>query len=205
MFVNREEPSKVCQHSFLYPIVSVWSRKPCLSNICFSNFSWKNFSWQLPSSPWTSQATIPTVPFSWRWYLRWGFQSLWWVNNFLGSFPICAYASSFVSVVSHSLSPPWSIACQAHLSMEFSRQENWRRLTFSSPGDFSDPGIKPASPVSPACQADSLPLSKLLLDFLVNLSHVNICLDQPKQPRSVEEDFFLLNTLKQNCSRGVWT
>ena len=30
--------------------------------------------------------------------------------------------------------------------MEFSRQEYWSMLSFSSPGDLPDPGIKPASP-----------------------------------------------------------
>ena len=33
--------------------------------------------------------------------------------------------------------------------MEFSRQEYWSRLPFSVPGDLLDPGIKPASVVSP--------------------------------------------------------
>ena len=42
------------------------------------------------------------------------------------------------------------------LSMEFSRQEYWSRLPFSSPGDLPDPEIKPRSP---ALQADSLRLS----------------------------------------------
>ena len=42
----------------------------------------------------------------------------------------------------------WTIACQAPLSMGFSRQECWRGLPFSSPGDLLDPGIKPASLVS---------------------------------------------------------
>ena len=47
---------------------------------------------------------------------------------------------------------PWTIACQASLSMEFSRQEYWSGVP--SPGDHPDPGIKPRSP---ALQADSLP------------------------------------------------
>ena len=53
----------------------------------------------------------------------------------------------------------WSIARHAPLSMGFSRQEYWSGLPFPAPGDLSDPGIKPKSPVSPALQADSLPLS----------------------------------------------
>ena len=42
------------------------------------------------------------------------------------------------------------VACQAPLSMRFSRQEYWSRLPFPSPGDIPDPGIKPMSPASPA-------------------------------------------------------
>ena len=48
---------------------------------------------------------------------------------------------------------PWTIAYQAPLSMEFSRQEYWSGLPFSSPGDLHNPGIKPGSP---ALEADAL-------------------------------------------------
>ena len=34
--------------------------------------------------------------------------------------------------------------------MEFPRQEYWSGLQFPPPGDLSDPGIEPSSPVSPA-------------------------------------------------------
>ena len=47
----------------------------------------------------------------------------------------------------------WTVACQAPLSMGFSRQEHWSGLPFPSPGGLPDPGIKPGSP---ALQADSL-------------------------------------------------
>ena len=50
------------------------------------------------------------------------------------------------------------VACQAPLSMEFSRQEYWSGLPFPSPGDLPNPGIEPSSLVSPALQVDSLPL-----------------------------------------------
>ena len=49
---------------------------------------------------------------------------------------------------------PWTIAHQAPLSMEFSRQEYWSGLPFHSPGDLPDLGIEPGSPT---LQADSLP------------------------------------------------
>ena len=41
---------------------------------------------------------------------------------------------------------PWTIAHQAHLSMEFSRQEYWSGLPFLRPGDRPNPGIRPVSP-----------------------------------------------------------
>ena len=49
---------------------------------------------------------------------------------------------------------PWTVAHQAPLSMEFSRQEYWSGLPFPSPEDLLNPGIEPRSP---ALQADSLP------------------------------------------------
>ena len=49
---------------------------------------------------------------------------------------------------------PWTVAHQAPLSVEFSRQEHWSGLPCPSAGDLPDPGIKPRSPM---VQADSLP------------------------------------------------
>ena len=49
---------------------------------------------------------------------------------------------------------PWITACQAPLSMGFSRQECWSGLPCPPPADLPDPGIEPRSP---ALQADSLP------------------------------------------------
>ena len=54
------------------------------------------------------------------------------------------------SVMSDSFATPCAVVHQAPLPMEFSRQEYWSGLPFHFPGDFPDPGIKPASPVSPA-------------------------------------------------------
>ena len=41
------------------------------------------------------------------------------------------------------LQPPWSVACQAPLSTEFSRHKNWSELPFLSPGNLPHPGIRP--------------------------------------------------------------
>ena len=38
---------------------------------------------------------------------------------------------------------PWTVACQAPLSMGFSRQEYWSGLPFCSPRDLSDTGTNP--------------------------------------------------------------
>ena len=60
-----------------------------------------------------------------------------------------------MSMLSHVwlFETPWTVAHQAPLSMEFSRQEYWSRLSFPSPGDLPDPGIEPRNP---ALQAISL-------------------------------------------------
>ena len=50
------------------------------------------------------------------------------------------------SVRSNSLRPPWTAAYQVPLSMEFSRQECWSGLPFTSPGALPNPRVKPGSP-----------------------------------------------------------
>ena len=65
------------------------------------------------------------------------------------------------------LATPWTVARQAPLSMEFSRQEYWSGLPFPSPGDLPD------HTGSPALQADALwpelPLSSGgLWGYLIN-------------------------------------
>ena len=45
---------------------------------------------------------------------------------------------------------PWTVACQAPLSVGFSRQEYWSGLPYPPPGDLPDLGIKPTSLMSPA-------------------------------------------------------
>ena len=57
-----------------------------------------------------------------------------------------------IQLLSHVLLfvTPWTVTCQAPLSMEISRQEYWCGLPFPSPEDLPDPGIEPESLVSPA-------------------------------------------------------
>ena len=47
--------------------------------------------------------------------------------------------------MSGSFATPWTVAHQATLSMGFSRQLYQSGLSFPSPGDLPDPGIKPMS------------------------------------------------------------
>ena len=67
---------------------------------------------------------------------------------------------------------PWTVACQAPLSMGILQAGIWSGWPSASPGDLSDPGIEPRSP---ALQADSLPLftfikvSKSIFVFLTKL------------------------------------
>ena len=66
----------------------------------------------------------------------------------------CNTGGRLVTKSCPTLATPWTVACQAPLSMGFSRQESWSGLSFPAPGDLLDPGIKPRSP---ALQADYLP------------------------------------------------
>ena len=50
----------------------------------------------------------------------------------------------------------WTVAHQAPMTMEFSRQEYWSGLPWPPPGNLPNPAIKPASP---ALQVDSSPQS----------------------------------------------
>ena len=71
----------------------------------------------------------------------------------------CGYLHVTILFVCVSLSrvqffiTSWTVAHQAPLSTEFSRQEYWSELPLPSPGDLPKPEIEPGSP---ALQADSL-------------------------------------------------
>ena len=76
------------------------------------------------------------------------------LHIFFPKFTVRCFSSVYVflfscSVVSDSVMP-CTVARQAPLFMELSRQQYWSGLPFPSPGDLSNPGIEPASLVSPA-------------------------------------------------------
>ena len=69
--------------------------------------------------------------------------------------------SSTCLVVSDS-ETPWTVACQASLSMGFVRKEYWSGLLFPPTGDLPDPGIEPVSPALANRFFTIEPLEKLL-------------------------------------------
>ena len=56
------------------------------------------------------------------------------------------YESVVAQSMSNFFAPSWTVACQALLSMGFSRPEYWSGQLLPSPGDLPNPGIKPRSP-----------------------------------------------------------
>ena len=53
-------------------------------------------------------------------------------------------------VVSGSFMTPWTVAHQASLTIEFSKQEYWSGLPFPTSGGLRDPETEPMSPTCPA-------------------------------------------------------
>ena len=105
--------------------------------------------------------------------------------EFLASFPICSLLSLSSHVVSvesyfpllwngctHVLSCVWlfmtpsTVAHQAPLPMELSRQEYWSGLLFPSPGDLPDPGIELHISCISCIGRQLFTTSALLLPFL---------------------------------------
>ena len=96
------------------------------------------------------------------------------------------FVAAFVQLLNHvSFAAPWTIACQAPLSMGFPRQEYSSGLPFPSPGDIPNPGIEPTSPTLTggfftANQGSFLLLTVVFCsDFLVVLQKLPYILASP--------------------------
>ena len=88
---------------------------------------------------------------------------------------VCVCACLYLSHV-QLLVIPWTVAHQALLAMEFSRQKFWSGLPFPSPADLPDPGIEPGSSV---LQVDSLHqanacLLPCALSNSLNSAHISV-------------------------------
>ena len=73
---------------------------------------------------------------------------------------------------------PWTVARQASLSMESSRQDYWSGLPFPSPGDLLDPGIEIGLLPLLHWQADSLPLALPGSPHIYIYIYIYICIDK---------------------------
>ena len=73
---------------------------------------------------------------------------------------MCVCALKLLSWVQLFMAP-WTMAHQAPLPMEFSKQKYWSGLPFPSPGDFPNPGLIPCFLCLLRWQVDSLLLSYL--------------------------------------------
>ena len=94
--------------------------------------------------------------------------------NFISLALICCFSRS---VPSNSFVNPWTIACQAPLSMGFSRQEYRSGLPFPPPGDHLDPEIELSAPASAGGFFTSEPPGKPLVFYfwlLLRLSLVTV-------------------------------
>ena len=96
------------------------------------------------------------------------FKESWNLKNFLKRYWSVCILSHFSHI--RLFATLWTVACQAPLSMGFSRQEYWSGLLWPPPGYIPDPGIEPISLVSPALQAGFYPLI-----HLGNPTYVHIC------------------------------
>ena len=85
-----------------------------------------------------------------------------------------------VKSLSHVWLPvtPWTVDCQALLSMKFFRQEYWSGLPFPTPVDLPNPRNEPMSLASPAL-TDSLPLCHWFLWYMYAVTQLGLTLFDP--------------------------
>ena len=89
----------------------------------------------------------------------------------------------------------WAVACQAPLSMGFSRQEYWSGLSRPPPGDLPNPGIKLMCLKSPALAGVFFTTSTTWVDKkkdrlanydLLAVSQMKSLLTKPPQARMMQ-------------------
>ena len=161
----RAPQNKVC-HCF--PIYLLWSDGTGCHDVSFWMLSFK-LTFSLPSLTFIIHLIIPS-----KYIICISLVIIWVIFDDLIRCPIQAISSLRV-FIPHciiaracvlscfaqsclTLFDPMDCSSQAILAIGFSRQEYWCGLPFPPPGDLSDPGIEPMSPV---WQAVSLPLSHL--------------------------------------------
>ena len=121
------------------------------------------------------------------------YRILYWLYHvFWINFDACRFQGSILSLCAQLLSPvwlfatPWTIVCQAPLSMGFSRQKYWSGLPFPPPGDLPEPRIGAKSPATPALSGKSFTTKlprKPILSLLLNCCKVASVVSDSVQPR----------------------
>ena len=118
----------------------------------------------------------------------------------------------------------WTVACQAPLSMGFSKQEYWSGLSCPSPGNLPNPGIEPVSLTSPALagrfltsvpprkssNADWRTLCKILDQDSSKLKKISKSTERQKQAQTREHKethqmdavWLLVRSRNKECSSG---
>ena len=123
-----------------------------------SRLSWWSLSLRCAPCPWVSGVWLhsPGPLFS-----NWGYAVQSYPSPRSGflfiSFLFLCLLSRFGRV--QLFMTPWTLAREAPLSIEFSRQKYWWGLLCPPPGDLPEPGIKSTPAEAPAMQADFLALS----------------------------------------------
>ena len=125
-------------HIWLFETPWTVARQPSLS----MGFSRQEYWSGLPSPPpgdlphpWFRPTSLMSPALAGRFSTT---RTTW--NNLSLKLKLCVLNRVQVSVT------PWTVACQAPLSLEFSRQEYWSGLPFPTPRNLPGPGIQLASP-----------------------------------------------------------
>ena len=118
-----------------------------------------------------------------------------------------------ISIVSDSATL-WTIACQAPLSMGFSRQEYWSALPCPPPEDLPSPGIESTSLMYSALGGGSLPLVPIgkpicvcVYIYIYIYMYKEILLDATCSQRAVSSlDPVFRGTSEEGCRvcTGAW-
>ena len=87
----------------------------------------------------------------------------------------CSYGG-LVAKSFPTLATPWTVACEASLSVGFSRQEYWTGFPFFSPRDFPNLGIEPRSAgwgqILYLLSYKGSPIVLIALDFAFTTRHI---------------------------------
>ena len=86
-----------------------------------------------------------------KWFVFFRHLFLYWLVWQTGEkYRVCACLAACALSRVRLSAIPWTVLCQAPLSMGFSRQEYWHGLPFPSPGDLSNSEIETLSLAFPA-------------------------------------------------------